>query len=133
MPRGPAESDPDRTDLVPRRKAIIADPRNDQTLILVQLHVAMQMFHNKLVDYMRALRVPRASVFESARRMARWHYQWIVLHEFLPAIAGSMASAVYQETSRAPRIDLRFYRPTNTEQRPFIPGRVSGCRIPIRA
>ena len=31
-------------------KAIIADPRNDQTLIILQLHVAMQMFHNKLVD-----------------------------------------------------------------------------------
>ncbi|HZA03161.1 MAG TPA: hypothetical protein VE617_01245, partial [Propionibacteriaceae bacterium] len=31
-------------------KAIIADPRNDQTLILCQLHVALQLFHNKLVD-----------------------------------------------------------------------------------
>ena len=49
-------------------KAIIADPRNDQTLIILQLHVAMQMFHNKLVDVMRALRVPPAAVFESARR-----------------------------------------------------------------
>jgi Animal haem peroxidase len=121
VPRGPEEKDLEHPERIPKRKAIIADPRNDQTLILVQLHVAMQRFHNKLVDYMRALKVPRASVFESARRMARWHYQWIVIHEFLPAIAGSMASAVYQETSRAPRIDLRFYKPTNTEQRPFIP------------
>src|SRR5829696_10072074 len=45
----------------PEGKAIIADPRNDQTLIVLQIHVAMQMFHNRLVDYMRALRVPRAS------------------------------------------------------------------------
>ena len=52
------------------------------------MHVAMQMFHNKLVDYMRALRVPRAAVFESARRLARWHYQWMVTHDFLPAIVG---------------------------------------------
>src|SRR5215213_9633052 len=68
--------------------AKIADPRNDQTLIILQLHVAMQMFHNKLVDYMRKIGVPRASVFESARRLARWHYQWMVTHEFLPAIVG---------------------------------------------
>ena len=34
-------------------KAIMADPRNDQTLILLQLHVALQMFHNKLVDHVR--------------------------------------------------------------------------------
>ncbi len=76
----------------------IADPRNDQTMIILQLHVAMQMFHNKLVDYMRALRVPRAAVFESARRLARWHYQWMVTHDFLPAIVGKeMADSVYKE------------------------------------
>src|SRR5215212_4938276 len=65
-------------------KAIIADPRNDQTLIILQLHVAFQMFHNKLVDRMRTLGISPASVFESARRMARWYYQWMVIHEFLP-------------------------------------------------
>ena len=44
-------------------KAIIADPRNDQTLIILQLHVAMQMFHNKLVDLMRKqLRAPGGRV-----------------------------------------------------------------------
>ena len=47
-------------------KAVIADPRNDQTIIISQMHVGMQMFHNKLVDYLRAIRVPRASVFETA-------------------------------------------------------------------
>ena len=45
-------------------KAIMADPRNDQTLILLQLHVALQMFHNKLVDHVReepgVRAVPRA-------------------------------------------------------------------------
>ena len=68
---------------------IIADPRNDQTLIILQLHMAMQKFHNRLVDDMRSYRVPRSAVFESARRLARWHYQWIVIHEFLPAIVGT--------------------------------------------
>ena len=48
----------------------------------------MQKFHNKLVDTLRASGVPRSAVFESARRLARWHYQWIVTHEFLPAIVG---------------------------------------------
>jgi hypothetical protein len=104
-------------------KAIIADPRNDQTLIVLQLHVALQMFHNKLVDYMRALRVPRASVFESARRMARWHYQWMVTHEFLPAIAGkAMADSVYKEVlTGVPIINIKYYKPTNPLGRPFIP------------
>jgi hypothetical protein len=104
-------------------KAKMADPRNDQTLIILQLHVAFQMFHNKLVDLMRKSGVPRASVFESARRMARWHYQWMVIHEFLPAIVGkSTADSVYQEVSTgAPKITLNFYQPTNPGGRSFIP------------
>jgi hypothetical protein len=104
-------------------KAMIADPRNDQTIIISQMHVAMQMFHNKLVDYMRALRVPRASVFESARRLARWHYQWMVIHEFLPAIAGqAISDSVYKEVpTGAPMINIKYYKPTNSTGRPFIP------------
>jgi hypothetical protein len=104
-------------------KATIADPRNDQQLIVLQMHVAMQMFHNKLVDYMRALRVPRASVFESARRMARWHYQWMVTHDFLPAIVGkAMADSVYKEVlTGVPIINIKYYKTTNPLGRPFIP------------
>jgi hypothetical protein len=104
-------------------KAVIADPRNDQTLIVLQIHVAFQMFHNKLVELMRKSGVPRASVFESARRMARWHYQWMVIHEFLPAIVGkNTADSVYQEVSTgAPKITLNYYQPTNPGGRSFIP------------
>jgi hypothetical protein len=104
-------------------KAMIADPRNDQTLIILQMHVAMQKFHNKLVDYMRALRVPRAAVFESARRLARWHYQWVVTHDFLPAIVGkAMADSVYKEVlTGVPIINIKYYKPTNPLGRPFIP------------
>ena len=104
-------------------KATIADPRNDQTLILLQLHVAFQMFHNKLVERMRALRVSPAAVFENARRMARWHYQWMVIHEFLPAIVGKdTADSVYREVeNKAPIINIKYYKPTNRTARPFIP------------
>ena len=49
---------------------------------------------------MRKPRVPRSAVFESARRLARWHYQWMVTHEFLPAIVGkTTADSVYKEVS----------------------------------
>ena len=49
VPRATA-NDPDGR---PEGTAIIADPRNDQTEIILQLHVAMQKFHNKLVDVLR--------------------------------------------------------------------------------
>ncbi len=111
---------------VPRRPhegtAIIADPRNDQTLIILQLHVAMQKFHNRLVDVLRMQGVPASAVFESARRLARWHYQWIVTHEFLPAIVGTtMVGSIYKETSKGPKVTLKYYKPTNPAGRSFIP------------
>jgi hypothetical protein len=112
-------SDPIRR---PKGTAIIADPRNDQTLIILQLHIAMQKFHNRLVDVARMQGVPRSAVFESARRMARWHYQWIVTHQFLPAIVGTTTmGSIYQETSKGPKITLKFYKPTNPAGRSFIP------------
>lgn len=117
---------PDTVYDVPRDangKAMIADRRNDQTLVILQLHVAMQMFHNKLVDHMRAIRVPRAAVFESARRLARWHYQWVVTHDFLPAIVGqAMTDSVYKEVlTGVPIINIKHYKPMNPLGRPFIP------------
>ena len=119
VPRVPA-NDPDGR---PEGTAIIADPRNDQTEIILQLHVAMQKFHNKLVDTLRASGTPRSAVFEAARRLARWHYQWIVTHEFIPAIVGqTMSDLVYKEVSTgAPKITLKYYKPTNPAGRSFIP------------
>jgi hypothetical protein len=117
---------PDKVYDVPRNSdgtAIIADPRNDQTLIILQLHVAFQMFHNKLVDLMRKNGIPRSAVFESARRLARWHYQWIVTHQFLPAIVGqTLSDSVYKEVKdKAPVINIKYYKPTNPAGRAFIP------------
>jgi Animal haem peroxidase len=112
-----------RTVVAGVEKSTIADPRNDQTQILLQLHVAMPLFHNKLVDLMRKQFVPRSAVFESARRLARWHYQWIVIHEFLPAIVGKdMADSVYKEVlTGVPIINIKYYKPTNPLGKPFIP------------
>ena len=111
----------------------MADPRNDQTLIILQLHVAMQMFHNKLVDLMRMQRVPRSAVFESARRMARWHYQWIVTHEFLPAIVGTtMTDSVYKEASQGADHQPQVLQADQPRGALLHPGRVRGGRVPLR-
>jgi hypothetical protein len=63
--------------------ALIGDPRNDENLIVAQLHVAFLKFHNKVVDLRIAAGVPSSAVFEDARRVVTWHYQWLVLHDFL--------------------------------------------------
>jgi hypothetical protein len=68
---------------VPRRadgSAILGDGRNDENLIVVQLHVAFLRFHNRLIDQNRS--------FADAQRLTRYHYQWIVVHDYLPEIVG---------------------------------------------
>ena len=107
-------------------RAIIPEPRNDENLIIVQLHKAVAKFHNRIVDYARAQGIRREWVFETARRLTRWHYQWAVIHDFLPRFVGDELvgpnGAVYREVAgKPPVITLNYYRPTNKSGRPFMP------------
>jgi hypothetical protein len=61
-------------------RAIIGDPRNDENVIVSQLHGMFMRFHNSL-----AARHPRWS-FEHVQREVRWHYQWMLVHDFLPQV-----------------------------------------------
>jgi hypothetical protein len=63
--------------------ALIGDPRNDENLVVAQLHLAFLKLHNVVVDRLTAAGVPPDRVFMEARRTVTWHYQWIVLHDFL--------------------------------------------------
>jgi hypothetical protein len=107
-------------------RAIIPDPRNDENLIIVQLQKAFAQFHNRLVEYARVQGIRREWVFETARRLARWHYQWAVIHDFLPRFVGDAlvgpTGTVYREVAgKPPVINLSYYRPTNKDGRPFMP------------
>lgn len=66
--------------------ARVADARNDENLVLAQLHVAFLRFHNGVVDWVKAnephLNTDR-KVFNRARQLVQWHYQWLVVHDFL--------------------------------------------------
>jgi hypothetical protein len=106
-------------------RAIIPDPRNDENLIIVQLHKAVAKFHNQVVDYLRSQGLRPEWVFETARRLTRWHYQWAVIHDFLPRFVGDGLvpnGTVYKEVAgKPPVINLNYYKPTNRDGRPFMP------------
>ena len=107
-------------------RAIIPEARNDENLIIVQLHKAIARFHNRIVDHVRSQGVRREWVFETARRLTRWHYQWAVTHDFLPRFVGDAlvgpSGTVYKEIAgKSPVITLTYYRPTNKDGRPFMP------------
>jgi len=58
--------------------ALIGDPRNDENIFVSQLQLLFHKFHNKLID--------AGHDFESAQQEARYHYQYIVLHDFLQRV-----------------------------------------------
>jgi hypothetical protein len=77
---------------VPRNQqgvALIGDPRNDVHFFVLSLHVALLHAHNRIVDWLRAQGAPEADVFDRARIMLTWHYQWVVVHDFLPRLVGA--------------------------------------------
>jgi Animal haem peroxidase len=92
--------------------AIIADPRNDENLMIAGLQCAFILFHNNAVEWARANGYAD-SVYEQARRLTTWHYHWLVLHEFLPLVVGQ---ALVDDVLKKGR---RFYEPRMREG--FIP------------
>lgn len=94
--------------------ALIGDPRNDENLIVSQLHLAFLKFHNAVVDHVKSKTgwTNPAEVFAEAQRLVRWHYQWIIVHEFLPATVGKKTVDKVLTKGR------KFY---NWRNLPFIP------------
>jgi hypothetical protein len=71
--------------------ALIGDPRNDENLVVSQLHLALLAFHNRVVDDLKAdlgAGYTSGEIFREAQRVVRWHYQWMVVHEFLVQAVG---------------------------------------------
>jgi hypothetical protein len=73
--------------------ALAGDPRKDGHVLVSQMHVAMIRAHNRLVDRLSEDGVPDADLFDAARRALTWHYQWTVLHDYLPETIGQERAA----------------------------------------
>jgi len=109
-------------------RALIGDARNDENLIISQLHLLFVNFHNKVVDHVaEQAQVKCEQIFDEAQRIVRWHYQWIVTHDFLKRIVGkAMARSVLRPGvhGAAPSVERRFY---SWQEQPVVPVEFSGA------
>ncbi|MFK7836452.1 MAG: heme peroxidase family protein [Sulfitobacter sp.] len=66
-------------------RALIGDERNDENLVVSQTHLAFLKFHNAVIDHLDATRpdLTGDDQFQEARRIVTWHYQWIVLFDWV--------------------------------------------------
>jgi hypothetical protein len=67
--------------------ALIGDPRNDENLIISQIHLAFLKFHNAVADEVEPDPSRQIRSFDKIRREVTWHYQWMVMHDLLERIA----------------------------------------------
>jgi hypothetical protein len=102
-----------------RELPLIGDPRNDENIMLSQLHMALLRFHNCVVEDVKDDLGPgftNEEIFHQAQRVVRWHYQWMVLNEFLKKTVGA------QLVADVLRDRPKFYKWRND---PYIPVEVS--------
>lgn len=88
----------------PNGRALIGDPRNDENRIVAQLQATMLRFHNKMADMMLA-HDPNTS-FEDIRNQVRWHYQWMVVTDFLPTVVNATTYADVWPDPRTPTFKI---------------------------
>lgn len=90
------------------------DPRNDENLVVAQMHVLFAKLHNRVIELLNRRQDlapdPKSSdTFQESRKLVTWLYQWIIVHEFLPSfVSSSVLDDVWHGT-------LRLY------QRPLTP------------
>lgn len=92
--------------------ALLGDQRNDTHLFMSQMQLGFIRTHNLVVDRLRDDGVAEAEVFDDARRTTTWHYQWVILREFLPQLIGSGLTAELLAGG------AKVFKPGND---PFIP------------
>jgi hypothetical protein len=108
--------DPNARDL-PRnganvRRALIGDPRNDENAIVSQLQGIFLRFHNRTVADNPHLG------FADIQRLVRFHYQYVVLNDFLPRIVHSSVIAALKSGKHYDPDALEFF---HWKHDPFMP------------
>jgi hypothetical protein len=79
--------------------ALLGDPRNDENVMIAGLHCAHILFYNRVLDELGNLDLSGFPTgqnsqgtaydqFLQARQVTQWHYQWLLVNEHLPQIAG---------------------------------------------
>ncbi|HXA76311.1 MAG TPA: heme peroxidase family protein [Candidatus Acidoferrales bacterium] len=100
-----------RNDANPSR-ALIGDPRNDENAIVSQLQGLFHRFHNRMVNDHPHIDFPHL------QRLVRFHYQYVLLNDFLPRIVNASVLDELKTGKRYDHAKLKFFHWKNG---PFMP------------
>lgn len=108
---------PDLAGLAGRTEPLIADPRNDDHLILSQLHVQFLRLHNALVDILLARSLPPDAAYGRARRLVVACYRHAVLNDYLARVLDPAVLALLRDEP-APGQEDPFGTPAHLDSAP---------------
>ena len=100
--------------------AYLGDPRNDENVIVAQFHAVFLRLHNKFMD--------QGMTFAMARRQCQWHYQWLIVNDYLPRIVGKeVVDSIIKRVGTGPITYAgKFYKAVPVDK-PYMPIEYSGA------
>ena len=100
--------------------AFLGDPRNDENLIVAQLHTVFLRLHNK--------QMAQGKTFEQAQQQVRWTYQYLIVNDYLPRIVGQdVVNSLIRRRGNGPiQFTGKFYQPRNVNK-PYMPIEYAGA------
>lgn len=116
--KGVNENEPD----LPRNSlgtALIGDKRNDENVIVSQIHLTFLKLHNVILA--RAAHGEPASQeqFKKAQQVVRWFYQYVVWHDFVKRVVdGAIWASAFKQIDGVWRANREYY---NAKVNAFIP------------
>lgn len=95
-----------------KNAAVIGDMRNDENINISQLHASFLLFYNEIYA---GISGPNTDKYIRARQLARWAYQYIVVHDYLNHVCDK--AIVADTLANGPR----YFGPTAGNGTAFIP------------
>jgi len=92
-------------------RALIGDPRNDENSIVSQFQGLVLRFHNRAVAETHL-------GFDEVQQFVRHHYQYVVLHDFLPRLIQASVLEDLKIDGRYAKERLKFY---HWKELPYMP------------
>ncbi|HEX8510388.1 MAG TPA: peroxidase family protein, partial [Propionibacteriaceae bacterium] len=100
--------------------AHLGDPRNDENLIVAQLHTVFLRLHNKFMD--------QGMTFAMARKTCQWHYQWLIVNDYLPRIVGKeVVDSIIKRVGTGPITYAGKFYKAEPVDKPYMPIEYSGA------
>ena len=100
-------------------RALIGDKRNDENAIVSQLQGLALRFHNRVVR-----EHDKHTTFDHIQKIVRDHYQYVVVHDFLPRIVSAVVLDDLKTNGAYDEAKLKFFtrdKFTNSYHSPFMP------------